>query len=387
MANNSSLTIAFKSGPFLLRSALWIGVIILVLGTLAVVWLNSQVNQIQQQTQKATALLLAQGLVNAITPAMITRDYAGLESRLVQTMANEQVTSALVIDLKGKVLSRVQRNTATGAPEPVFDPVPPQLPPNTSDNLLQHTGNSIVLWQRIEPGLSLGWLRIETQPTLVSTLLEATLNQITLIAVALASILLLVLGVVFFQAHTLFRTRENDLVEGNRLLEIVASQDAVTGLPNRRQLLEQLGRAVTEQHPQSLALCYLDLDEFKQINDSLGHEAGDFVLVEVAHRLLGCVRQGDLVVRLGGDEFVLLLHGIEDRERCEEILQRIVGSLSQPLWYRDQQVTISVSMGVALFPGDGQTADSLLDRADRAMYRAKRAGKNRWRWYQLPTQA
>ena len=360
-----------------------------VLFSVAIIWLNRQADQLRTEAQTQTAQLLARGLSNALSTALISRDYAGLETRLVQALADEQVVSALVVDLEGKLLSQIQRNPATGDPEPIFDLVEPKLPPEGSENYTERQQEQLIVWQRIEPGISLGWLRLITQPSQVSTLLDSTIQRMTLATVGIAFILLLVLAAVFIQTHRLVKARETDLLAGQRLLETAATHDTITSLPNRRGLLERLGQAIAENrlHPHNLAVCYLDLDGFKQINDTLGHEAGDYVLAKVAHRLRGCVRHQDTVARLGGDEFVLLLEGVENDHVCEEILQRVVSAIRQPLWYRNSSLSITVSLGLSRFPSDAHTADALLRQADQAMYRAKRAGKNCWRWYQIPTQA
>jgi diguanylate cyclase (GGDEF)-like protein/PAS domain S-box-containing protein len=171
------------------------------------------------------------------------------------------------------------------------------------------------------------------------------------------------------------------LKDQQRQLEHLAYYDVLTGLPNRRLLADRFDVALsqTRRASSSLAVCYLDLDGFKEVNDRFGHRSGDHLLIEVAERLKGSVRSGDTIARLGGDEFVLVLLGFDRALENEHILDRILGSLAAPFSLEGNTVTISASIGVALCPDDsGNDLDSLLRHADHAMYVAKQAGRNRW---------
>ena len=172
------------------------------------------------------------------------------------------------------------------------------------------------------------------------------------------------------------------LKENQHQLERMAYYDALTGLPNRVLLADRLNQAIAQnrRHFQKLAVCYLDLDDFKPINDTWGHAAGDRLLVEVARRLGESVRQGDTVSRLGGDEFVILLSELDNLRECEQALERISDTLRQPLRIGSGDTTacVSASIGVALYPADGIDPDTLLRHADQAMYAAKQAGRNRY---------
>lgn len=170
------------------------------------------------------------------------------------------------------------------------------------------------------------------------------------------------------------------LKEHQQRLEHLAHFDALTQLPNRMLLADrlQLSMAGAVRNHALLAVCYLDLDGFKPVNDQYGHSAGDRLLIEVAQRLKLCVRGGDTVARLGGDEFVLLLSGLSDVRECDQALSRILSSLSRPFDIVGQKVHISASVGVTLYPNDGSDADALLRHADQEMYVAKQAGRNRY---------
>jgi len=167
-------------------------------------------------------------------------------------------------------------------------------------------------------------------------------------------------------------------------LEQIAHHDALTGLPNRLLLGDRLHHAIAQNRRvgTGIAVCYLDLDGFKEVNDRFGHEVGDAVLIEAAKRLTASVRGGDTVARLGGDEFVVLLAGLIDDGECRIALDRLLRSVSAPYMVgEDEQILISASIGVSLFPSDPVDPDTLVRHADHAMYVAKQAGKNRYQMF------
>lgn len=168
-----------------------------------------------------------------------------------------------------------------------------------------------------------------------------------------------------------------------RELERLAHLDPLTGLPNRLLLADRLEQAVAQARrgDKLFAVCFVDLDGFKAVNDRHGHHVGDEVLIAVSRRLGECVRDGDTVARVGGDEFVLLLTNIDKREDCERTLRRLVAVVADPVAVGGRELRISVSIGVALFPLDSSDADTLLRRADESMYVAKRTGKNGYRFF------
>ncbi|UCV20276.1 EAL domain-containing protein [Ferribacterium limneticum] len=158
----------------------------------------------------------------------------------------------------------------------------------------------------------------------------------------------------------------------------MAYYDPLTELPNRTLLADRLvqGIAQTRRTTTLMAICYLDLDGFKPVNDTWGHGAGDMVLIEIANRMRQIMRGGDTVARLGGDEFVLLLLGFSSEAECQEAIRRLQAQIAKPLTVLPEAISISASIGVTLFPNDDEDPDTLLRHADQAMYRAKQAGKN-----------
>ncbi|MDP2761080.1 MAG: EAL domain-containing protein [Sideroxyarcus sp.] len=163
-------------------------------------------------------------------------------------------------------------------------------------------------------------------------------------------------------------------------LEHIAHHDALTGVPDRVLLADRMAQALarTKREKELLAVCYLDLDGFKSVNDNFGHEAGDQVLVEITRRIKETIREDDTVARIGGDEFVVLLVGLQAPEECVSSLHRLLEAISQPIALHGASVRVSASIGVALYPEDNQDTDTLLHHADQAMYIAKQSGKNRY---------
>jgi diguanylate cyclase (GGDEF)-like protein len=158
-----------------------------------------------------------------------------------------------------------------------------------------------------------------------------------------------------------------------------AHYDALTGLPNRMLFRERFDEELrrVRDGAQGGALLYLDLDDFKQVNDSMGHAAGDQMLTVVGQRLRACVKESDTVARIGGDEFTVVLRELPDAATAQAVARRILDALSSPIWLGGEGRRIGVSVGIAAFPADGLDCDGLLRCADAAMYRAKQQGRGR----------
>jgi diguanylate cyclase (GGDEF)-like protein/PAS domain S-box-containing protein len=167
-------------------------------------------------------------------------------------------------------------------------------------------------------------------------------------------------------------------------LQHLAHFDPLTDLPNRLLLADRLqqGMVQVQRRGQVLALAFLDLDGFKLINDSPGHEAGDHLLMTVATRMKQALREGDTLARLGGDEFVAVMLDLADEASCEPMLQRLLAAVAQPVQFGGHKLQVSASLGVTFYPQLQELeADQLLRQADQAMYQAKLAGKNRYQFF------
>jgi len=168
-----------------------------------------------------------------------------------------------------------------------------------------------------------------------------------------------------------------DRVEAQARIHHLAHHDALTGLPNRAAFIDRANQLLAQARSQgqALALLFVDLDHFKRVNDSLGHPAGDTLLHTVAERIIGCVREADVVARFGGDEFVLLLDGPAADAAVAEVAGKLVAAVGAPLLLEGASISVTPSIGVALFPAHGDSAAELIKHADTAMYQAKSQGR------------
>jgi diguanylate cyclase len=172
-------------------------------------------------------------------------------------------------------------------------------------------------------------------------------------------------------------------------LHHLAHHDALTGLPNRMLLQDRLNQAIelAARQARRFAVLFMDMDRFKQINDSLGHAVGDQLLQSIAHRLGDCVRNSDTLSRQGGDEFVVLLSNIMHAEDAALIAQKILTALAVPYLLDHHELRVSVSIGIGIYPDHGSDAETLLKSADIAMYHAKESGRNHYKFFETESQS
>jgi len=218
------------------------------------------------------------------------------------------------------------------------------------------------------------------------TAIERLIRSYKIRAAAASLVLIIIMVLLGRLSWQLQRARERvaeERVAHARRIEYLAYHDSLTGLPNRAFFSRLLGQEMqrAQRYQQSLALLFLDLDRFKLINDSLGHEAGDELLREIAKRLAASVRDSDIVARLGGDEFVVLLPEVQAKIQVAAVADKILTKVAKPFLLANQEFRITVSIGISLFPGDGDDEETLTKHADFAMYSAKERGKNNFQFY------
>ena len=222
-----------------------------------------------------------------------------------------------------------------------------------------------------------GWHVNRVPPLSINTFVDivAVMFVTSVIAWLMASDMHTALDAVHAQNEQMAATQQR--------MEIMATHDALTGLPNRSLARDRFEQAAAAAHRSghNVAMLYLDLDNFKNVNDTLGHSSGDALLKQVSERLSSLLRTADTVARLGGDEFLLLVPEIDDGASVAEIANKVVAGLMAPFEVIGMEIFAGCSLGVTLFPADGADFDSLLKKADIAMYRAKEAGRNGFRFW------
>ena len=329
-----------------------------------------EVSKHMDELQNNGVRAMTEGTVAGLSDMIVTRDYTHLQETLRQAMDNRNITELAVTDINGRALSELTRGER-GTAEAVFNDtvfvVPARDGPQTT-TIPDH--DRLVIWQKIDSNHHIGWLRI-VMDTAQYDRLRQDLIRTLFITIGL---MILVMGAIIGYQFTYAYGQMNQYETG--LLDAVHT-DALTKLPNSlvldSALLKSMQGAVVNNN--SFAVAFVDLDGFKQVNDTLGHKAGDELLVEVAKRFKKMLRDDDLVVRRSGDEFVLVLNAIQ-RKDSVNLLNRIIDRINQPYYINGTKVTVGLSIGVSEFHITNSTPGSLIAQADRAMYQAKRAGKN-----------
>ena len=381
MRNKRRLT---SADSFFGKYIAWFSLLAVVLISASSLWTYYNTNQLIQVTQERREIALGKGLALAISDLIVTREYAQLEVDLRQIMGNETVNSVMVADLSGTVLAYLERKSVDGPVTSNFSTPTIALPQNLSGQfLLEKQGDLSILWYRVDPGIPLGWIRMETYKSSADPLLNNLRLNIML------SVLILFLGLsgvtlmLFYRAKQRTQEEELRLINSNEVLHDAAHFDTLTKLPNRLSLdgLLERAKAVARVDSDLLAICFLDLDGFKEVNDRMGHLSGDNLLIAAAGRMKKAVRDSDSVIRLGGDEFVLILGGIKNETQLKILLNRMLSLLSAPFMIDGRNVSISASIGVTIYPKDNVATTDLLAHADSAMYVAKNRGKNAWELY------
>lgn len=369
------------------RLILWSGGIVAVMMLLTSFWTYLSVDGLIKSSRDRSVSLLSAGMATSVSDLIVTRDYGALEATLRHSFANEAIQEIAITDLNGHVIVNLLRKNDDSV---VLNFKDEKLPTPTSNREPIHDegGGSISAWQKIDPGVSLGWLYIKVSTRFSDEILSHMKRNITIFAALLS---LMGVAIVFYAIYyeiQKINERERALIRSNDELSDAAHHDTLTKLPNRLSLdrLMNLSIEAIKTEGGLLAICFLDLDGFKQVNDQFGHKAGDAVLLSVANRLRAVIRAEDSVLRLGGDEFVLILGGLPTKNQVEALLTRLIQAAREPIFIDGEFVTVGASIGATLFPFDNSSASTLLSHADQAMYSAKLSGKNSWQFYEATDQ-
>lgn len=328
----------------------------------------SQVSDKLRIIENDNVQAITEGTVAGISDMIVTRDYTHLQETLRQSMDNKNITSITIADLDGRVLSEMIR--VGRMPEAVFNDTRLELP-DTNDNksIITQSGTEITVWQRVDTLVHIGWLKL----TLSTTHYDSIANDLIQNLVLTIGVMLVIIVLTIMYQYAL-SYRQLSFYE-SRLMDAIHT-DALTGLPNRLMLNYYLNRSASRANStnSSFSVAFLDLDGFKRVNDTHGHDAGDELLVEVSRRLVSTLRDDDQIVRLGGDEFVIILNEV-DHSITERLLQRVLSAIERPyLVSNNQTVEISTSIGVAEYSVQKDTR-RLLTESDAAMYEAKSLGR------------
>lgn len=362
----------------------WLSLIATLIISIGSIWTFYSMNAMIQASQAQREIALGKGLANSISDLIVTREYAQIESDLQQVMGNPDIRSLLVVDLQGNVLAHLERKTQQDEVRSNFSLRKVELPQHLAGEFaVIKEGDASVLWYQVNPGIPLAWIRMESFDKLTDALLSNLRMNIMASVLVLCFSLFGVAVVLLYRAKHISEVKERQLLRKNETLHTAAHIDALTKLPNRLALGGLLDSAMARaiQSADLLAICFLDLDEFKRVNDRMGHLSGDNLLIAAAGRMLKAVRDNDSVIRLGGDEFVLLLGGIKNKIELDQLLTRILELMASPFMIDGEHVAVSASIGATIYPIDDAPISGLLAHADHAMYEAKKKGKNTWALY------
>lgn len=369
------------------RLVLWSGGIVAVMMLVTSFWTYLSVDELIKSSRDRSLSLLSAGMATSVSDFIVTKDYGALEATLRHSFANEAIQEIAITDIKGHVIVNLIRKS-DGSVILNFKDEILLTPARESASIQDESVGSISTWQKIDPGVSLGWLYIKVS-TRFSDEILSHMKRNTIIFAGL--LFLMAVAITFYAIYYEIKKineRERALIRSNDELSDAAHHDPLTKLPNRLSLNRLINLSIEAVTTDGglLAICFLDLDGFKRVNDQFGHKAGDWVLVSVAKRLRAVIRAEDSVLRLGGDEFVLMLGGLPTRIQVEALLDRLINAVREPIFIDGDFVTVGASIGATLFPFDNGSVSTLLSHADQAMYRAKILGKNCWQFYEAANQ-
>jgi diguanylate cyclase (GGDEF)-like protein len=349
----------------------------LLLGGSWLVYSHSQ--KLFEERRQTSMVMLTEGVSLAVLESLLVRDFGAIEARLIQALSNGNVQSAVVTDVRGNVIANVVRDAKTNRPMAVFSEQRLTLPVDGPSSVIDDDGN-LLNWHVLNAANPVGWLRLEVADD-TQQALRSLARETLIVAVIFSGLMLLVFGWILRRAYLIIDGNEVRLQTENSDLTDKANNDPLTGLPNRMALMHKLNESmarIDEAGSGSLALCFIDLDRFKPVNDEHGHRVGDKVLQSVTSRIRTMARQGDFLARIGGDEFVLIVHGLANTWEIEPVLSRLLHVTTTPFLAEGHSARLGFSIGVTIYPQDKSDANTLISHADQAMYKVKRTGGGGW---------
>lgn len=327
------------------------------------------------ELQRNGVRAMTEGTVAGLSDTLVTRNYTQLQETLRQAMDNHNIESLAVADLTGRVLSELYRGPE-GIAEAVFNDTVLEVPPKSSPltTTVVEPGQ-LIIWQKIDNSHHIGWLRIQMTTTQYDHLRQDLITTLGGTIVVMIAVMGLIVAIQFNRAYGQMNQHEVGLLDA-------VHTDSLTGLPNRLVLDSALHNSMKSAiaNKSSFAVSFVDLDGFKQINDTLGHDAGDQMLIEVARRLKKMLRDDDIVVRKSGDEFILILNDLVHKDLVK-LLNRIVNRINEPYYINGIEASVGISIGVSEYHIANSTPTNLILQADKAMYQAKHQGKNQVVFY------
>ncbi len=355
-------------------------VMIISIGTIVEgFWSYSELKKLLIDGHKRQYQSFSAGVAAGLSNAVIAKNYDDLETLLKLSMNDGAIRAVTVIDTNGKVLANLVRSSSNTTPKNDFSTQAINIKKIDTKNSKLFLDRNI-FWAPINPQIPLGWVRITVVDKDAEELVRVTRRNLFIKALFVGSIFLIGIFAFIISSRRNMRQAHKDLISRNIELLDVADLDSLTKLPNRRKLMQLLAeiKAKTIKSKTLFALCYLDLDGFKFVNDTFGHRVGDEILIQVKDRFFNALKSSDTIARLGGDEFVILLPNFANRDQLENVLNRIVEMMQAPFYIREHVIKMGVSIGVAVYGGEDVGKEALLEYADQAMYLAKKQGGNQW---------
>lgn len=399
------------------------GGVLLAVTISVVTWMNIQTMRqelIENTARETTALAKSLSIIS--THLVLTNKYDELESLLVQSAAFPGITDLKILTADGQVLSQVKK-LESGEIIGIYDLLPVEIPENKDLKAVVNIdwqANRLTTLHPIATSSLIGWVEMQVSLNEMiviqkETIADSIKGATTAILIDIFIIVLILYRparnlreVVKFagtlvdkpgtqidfhgssleldklikalnESSTKLQIQQSQIFRKTKMLKRMASIDQLTKIPNRSIFMDRLENAIklAKRNSAELVVIFIDLNDFKPVNDNYGHQIGDILLVQFADRLTSCIRESDSLARYGGDEFILMLTNVTGKARLTEIVANLRRTVSAPYEIKDKQIEISVSIGLAAYPADGSDSDELLTVADHNMYKEKREYKRK----------